>query len=86
MVVSEGVCPGVCTPFGTRQELTSRARQNLTTNRPRRLCLSGDHGLVALGLAARAKRRCLNLLNKYAPAARMMTVPPVGIPRGMISL
>ena len=52
MVVSEGVCPGVCTPFGTRQELTSRARQNLTTNRPRRLCLCGEHGLVALGLAA----------------------------------
>ena len=63
MVVSEGVCPGVCTPFGTRQELTSRARQNLTTNRLRRRCLSGEHGLVALGLAARAKRRCLNLLN-----------------------
>ena len=49
--------------FGTREQLTSLARQNFTTNRPRRRCLSDGHGLVALGLAARAKRRCLNLFN-----------------------
>jgi len=34
--------------------LTSPARQNFTTNRPRLRCLSDEHGLVALGLAARA--------------------------------
>ncbi len=42
-------------PFGTREELTSPARRNFTTNRPRMRCLSHKHGLVALGLAARAK-------------------------------
>ncbi len=51
-----------CT-FGTREELTSPARQNVSTNRPRRRCLSDEHGLVALGLAARAKRRRLNLFH-----------------------
>ena len=49
--------------FGTREESTGPARQNFTANRPRRRCLSDEHGLVALGLAARAKRRCLNLFN-----------------------
>ena len=39
--------------FGTGEELTSPARPNFTTNRPRRRCLSDEHGLVALGLAAR---------------------------------
>ena len=51
------------TGFGTREELTSPTRRNFTTNRPRLRCLSDEHGLVALGLAARAKRRCLNLCN-----------------------
>jgi hypothetical protein len=49
--------------LGTREELTSPTRQNFTANRPRRRCPSDEHGLVALGLAARAKRRCLNLFN-----------------------
>jgi len=40
--------------FGTREELTSPGRQNFTTNSPRRRCLSDEHGLVALGLAAQA--------------------------------
>ena len=42
--------------FGTREELSTPARQKLTTNRPRVRCLSDEHGLVALGLAARLKR------------------------------
>ena len=42
--------------FGTREELTTPARQKLTTNRPRVRCLSDEHGLVALGLAARLKK------------------------------
>ena len=41
--------------FGTREELTTPARQKLTTNRPRVRCLSDEHGLVAPGLAARLK-------------------------------
>jgi len=49
--------------FGTREELTRPTRQNFSTNRPRLRCLSDEHGLVALGLAAPAKRRCLNLYN-----------------------
>ena len=40
--------------FGTREELTRSARQNFTTNRLRLRCLSDEHGLVTLGLAARA--------------------------------
>ena len=44
------------TGFGTREELTIPARQKLTTNRPRVRCLSDEHGLVALGLAARLKK------------------------------
>ena len=43
--------------------MTSPARQNFSTNRPRLRCLSDEHGLVALGQAAPAKRRCLNLFN-----------------------
>ena len=49
--------------FGTREAWTSPARQNFTTDRPRLRCLSDEHGRVALGLAARAKRRYLNLFN-----------------------
>ena len=41
--------------FSTREELTRPARQNFSTNRPRRRCLCDEDGLVALGLAARAK-------------------------------
>ena len=40
--------------FGTCEELPSPTRQNFSTNRPRLRCLSDGHGLVALGLAARA--------------------------------
>ena len=47
----------------SRKKVTSPARPNFSTNRPRRRCLSDEHGLVALGLAARAKRRCLQLFN-----------------------
>ena len=43
--------------------MTSPARQNFSTNRPRLRCLSDEHVIVALGLAARAKRRCLNICN-----------------------
>ena len=51
-------------PFGTREELTTPARQKLTTNRPRVRCLSDEHGLVALGLAARpTKGPPLNLFS-----------------------
>ena len=42
---------------------TSPARQSLTPNRPRLRRLSDELGLMALGLAARAKRLCLNLFN-----------------------
>ena len=58
-----GAPPELPSPFGTREKLTSPARQNFSTNRPRLRCLSDEHGLVALGLAARAKCRCLNLCN-----------------------
>ena len=72
--------------FGPREELTSPARQNFTTNRPRLRCLSDEHGLVALGLAARANVGAEAYSTIYAPAARMRKAPPVGMPRGMISL
>ena len=49
--------------FGTREELSTPARQKLTTNRPRVRCLSDEHGLVALGLAARSKGPPLNLFS-----------------------
>ena len=40
--------------LAAREELTRPARQNFSTNRPRRRCLSDEHGLLALGFAARA--------------------------------
>ncbi|GEM_PF-3405928 len=52
--VSREISPKSPFSFGTREELTSPARRNFTTNRPRLRCLSDEHGLVALGLAARS--------------------------------
>ena len=75
-----------CLRFGPREELTSPARQNVTTNRPRRRYLADEHGLVALGLAARAKRRCLNLFNNIRARGTDEEGPPAGMPRGMIGL
>ena len=56
--------------FGTREELTTPTRQKLTTNRPRVRCLSDEHGLVALGLAARLKRSAPNFIQRLTRLRR----------------
>ena len=56
--------------FGTREELTTPARQKLTTNRPRVRCLSDEHGLVALGLAARLKRSAPKFIQRLTRLRR----------------
>jgi len=75
--------------------LTSPARQNFTTNRPRRCCLSDEQGLWR-SVWPRGQTSVPEPIRRYprlrhgstmpAPAARRRKVPPVGMPRGMISL
>ena len=60
----------VALSFGTREELTTPARQKLTTNRPRVRCLSDEHGLVALGLAARLKKSAPKFIQRLTRLRR----------------